>query len=102
MSNKVRSSVHSLVIIAVLIFSAVGTTIAYADGGTTTGTPPTPTSTSGRTHTTPSGEPQAYASQPAGHKTNRKAKLAALLSQVPSNTNVQVLNANGQAEPLAT
>jgi len=46
MSIKVRSSLHSLVIIAVLIFSAAGTTIAYADGGTSTDTPPTETTTS--------------------------------------------------------
>ena len=46
MSIKVRSSLHSLVIIAVLIFSAAGTTIAYADGGTSKDTPPTETTTS--------------------------------------------------------
>jgi Right handed beta helix region len=46
MSIKVRSSLLSLVIIAVLLFSAVGPTIVYADGGTSTDTPPTETTTS--------------------------------------------------------
>src|SRR5215475_16024947 len=41
MLTKVRSSVHSLVIITVLIFSAIGPTIVYADGGTSTDTLPT-------------------------------------------------------------
>ena len=41
MSINVRSFFLSLVIIAVLIFCATGTTPAYADGGTTTDTPPT-------------------------------------------------------------
>ena len=43
MSINVRSFFLSLVIIAVLLFCATGTTPAYADGGTTTDTPPTET-----------------------------------------------------------
>ena len=105
MSIKVRSSLHSLVIIAVLIFSAAGTTIAYADGGTTTDTPPT-TSTDAAATATPA--PTTDGSQQPNPHAKHKVKTApattdtANLNNVPQNTTVQVVNAAGQAQPLAT
>ena len=45
MFDKLRAFLLSLTIIAVLVFSAVGTTVAYADGGTTPDQPPAETST---------------------------------------------------------
>jgi Right handed beta helix region len=45
MFYRVRAFLLSLTIIAVLVFSAVGTTVAYADGGTTPDQPPAETTT---------------------------------------------------------
>src|SRR5689334_1851482 len=104
MSIKVRSTLHSLVIIAVLIFGAAGTTIAYADGGTDTA----PTQTQGSdstTVTTPTPEPPAYGNPQSVHKINKKVKSAVdatNLNNVPADTTVQVVNADGQAESLAS
>jgi len=44
MFDKARAFLLSLTIIAVLVFSAVGTTVVYADGGTTSDSPPAETS----------------------------------------------------------
>src|SRR5215212_8125494 len=169
MSIKVRSSLLSLVIIAVLIFSAIGPTIVYADGGTSTDTPPTETTTNDCASDGASGEcpteapvvdtaatPEAVATEvatdtgtkatatdeptadgsepkaeatavpateeaaPATEEAAAPAELApateeataptevapaedtTVLSDVPANTTVQVVNADGQSEPLAT
>src|SRR5215217_6041953 len=153
MSIKVRSSLLSLVIIAVLIFSAIGPTIVYADGGTATDTPPTETTTndcasdgaSGEcpteapvidtaatpeavatevatyagTEATATDEPTADGSEPNAEATAVPAESApateeatapteaapaedtTVLNDVPANTTVQVVNADGQSEPLA-
>ena len=112
MSIKVRSSLHSLVIIAVLIFSAMGTTIAYADGGS----PPTETTTEcasdGTTNECSSGAvtveepaaPPAGESNSGGNQSGDNAAPAqqATLNDVPANTDVAVVNAEGQAVPLAS
>ena len=84
MSIKVRSSFLSLAIITVLIFSAVGTTIVYADGDT----PPAP----GESNPNAKGAPALPAQE----------TTSANLNDVPANTTVEVVNANGQSEPLAT
>jgi len=119
---KVRSSLLSLVIIAVLFFSAIGPTIVYADGGTTGDTPPTETTTEcasdGTTNECSSEavtveapaapdvsapaaeEPSAGGNEPSAEAA--PAEQAATLSDVPDNTTVAVVNAEGQSEPLAT
>jgi Right handed beta helix region len=149
MSIKVRSSLLSLVIIAVLIFSAIGPTIVYADGGTSKDTPPTETTTNDcasdgtssecptkavGTTATPeagatkepgadTGEPSAEATAvpateeaapvteetttqteaaPSTEKATAPSEETATLNDVPENTTVQVVNADGQSEPLAT
>ena len=168
MSIKVRSSLLSLVIIAVLIFSAIGPTIVYADGGTATDTPPTETTTNdcasdgtsskcpsetaavdtaatpedvatkiaadASTEATATEEPAADTSAPGAEATEvpateeaplRKklplqrrrrpqpkrctissegapAEDTTVLTDVPADTTVQVVNADGQSEPLAT
>src|SRR5215213_4894168 len=176
MSIKVRSSLLSLVIIAVLIFSAIGPTIVYADGGTATDTPPTETTTNDCASDGASGEcpteapvvdtaatPEAVATEvatdadteatatdePAADGSEPNAEATALpateeaapateeaapateeaaapaesapateeatapteaapaedttvLNDVPANTTVQIVNADGQSEPLAT
>jgi hypothetical protein len=149
MSIKVRSSLLSLVIIAVLIFSAIGPTIVYADGGTSKDTPPTETTTNDcasdgtssecptkavDTAATPeagatkepaadTGEPSAEATAvpateeaapvteettaqteaaPSTEKATAPSEETATLNDVPENTTVQVVNADGQSEPLAT
>ena len=162
MSIKVRSSLLSLVIIAVLIFSAIGPTIVYADGGTTTDTPPTETTTNdctsdgtssecpteavdtaatpeavateiatdAGTEATATEEPTAVATEPSVEATEVPAteeaapateeaaapteaapstdevtapsEETATLNDVPENTTVEVVNADGQSEPLAT
>ena len=113
MSNKVRSSLHSLVIIAVLIFSAMGTTIAYADGGS----PPTDTTTecasdgtsnecsSGAVTVEEAAPPPSEGSNSGGNQSGNNAapaEQAPALNNLPENTNVAVVNAQGQVEPLAT
>ena len=114
MSNRVRSSLHSLVIIAVLFFSVIGTTIVYADGGTTGDTPPTETTTEcasdGTTNECSSeaatveapAAPAVQESSSAGNDSNAAPAEQAALNDVPANTAVAVVNAEGQAEPLAT
>ena len=157
MSIKVRSSLHSLVIIAVLIFSAAGTTIAYADGGTSTDTPPTETTTNecasdGTSSKCPSDvvatEAPVEATSEAAEPTTAKAEATSvptevavkatpdassdgsgateetaaptateastalteaapsedttILNDVPEGTTIEVVNADGQSEPLAT
>jgi hypothetical protein len=122
MSIKVRSSLLSSVIIAVLFFSAVGPTIVYADGGPTTDTPPTETTTEcasdGTTNECSSEavtveapaapdvsapaaeEPSAGGNEPSAEAA--PAEQTTTLNDVPENTTVAVVNAEGQAEPLAT
>ncbi len=122
MSIKVRSSLLSLVIIAVLFFSAIGPTIVYADGGTGTDTPPTETTSEcasdGTTNecsseavtveapaapdanTLTAKRPAAKGNEPS--KAPDPAVQSAILSDVPENTTVAVVNAEGQSEPLAT
>ena len=157
MSIKVRSSLHSLVIIAVLIFSAAGTTIAYADGGTSTDTPPTETTTNecasdGTSSKCPSDvvatEAPVEATSEAAEPTTAKEEATSvptevavkatpdassdgsgateetaaptateastalteaapsedttILNDVPEGTTIEVVNADGQSEPLAT
>ena len=141
MSIKVRSSLLTLVIITVLIFSAVGPTIVYADGDKPTDTPPTETTnecvsdgTSSKCSTeapavdtteaaadavTATAEPTAKGSEPnaevpateeaapATDKATAPTEAAAaadttILNDVPENTTVQVVKADGQSEPLAT
>jgi len=169
MSIKVRSSLLSLVIIAVLIFSAIGPTIVYADGGTATDTPPTETTTNdcasdgtssecpsetavvdtaatpeavateiaadASTEPTATEEPAADTSEPSAEATAVPVTEEAVpateeatapteaapsteeaaaspeaaptedttvLNELPENTTVQVVNADGQSEPLAT
>jgi len=154
MLGKTRTSLLSLAVIAVLIFSAIGPTIVYADGDN----PPTTTtdtiveqddgdnhsgacdsdkeggknkkgkknksggkhsnicSSAEETADTSEGEgessaadtsggesaPDGAATDATGSGDSAKAAPADLLSQVPENTSVTVLNADGQAEPLAT
>ena len=173
MSIKVRSSLLSLVIIAVLIFSAIGPTIVYADGGTATDTPPTETTTNdctsdgtssecpteavdtaatpeavateiatdASTEATATEEPTAVPTEPSAEATEvpateeattptdtapateeaavpteaapateeattsseaAPAEATTVLNDVPAETTVQVVTADGQTEPLAT
>ena len=153
MLGKTRTSLLSLAVIAVLIFSAIGPTIVYADDGQppdttaphivdqdddsdngdgikcdsdkgagkhhkkgnknksankdsgkcnpTGGADESGGSESGSDVAAPdqsgSGDSAEGASEPAAD-----TPPADLLSQVPENTSVTVLNADGQAEPLAT
>ena len=153
MFSKIRTTLLSLAVIAVMIFSAVGPTIVYADDGT----PPDATAPhtidsesdngdadkcdsnkegknkdkkgkknkSGGKHSNkcssneetadPSGgeaesgaadsAPDASADTGVAEEASAPAAETApadLLSQVPENTSVTVLNADGQPEPLAT
>src|SRR5215207_2333250 len=150
---KSRAFLLSLTIVAVLVFSAFGPTIVYADGGTATDTPP-PTETSSTctsdgtssecpteavateapveatgeatevpveatsvptevaTEATP--EPAVEATEvpveeaaPVAEEAAPPAEVApvaetTILNEVPENTTVTVLDAQGQAQPLAT
>jgi len=153
MSSKVRTSLLSLTVIAVLIFSAIGPTIVYADDDT----PPDTTTTDtivDESHSGDNDSSECHPDQEDGkNKKNKKHKSrdkdstscssdgtaedaggagnesgntdpaapdtaegasapepdkdtppadTNLLSAVPENTSVTVLNADGQPEPLAT
>lgn len=125
MSVQLRSFFLSLTIIAVLLFSAIGTTTVYADDGTKD---PEPASTEVSVVTTEEGATDQAAStetdgegsteeaskedpQPAtteapavSAEANAESPTAetTVLEQVPENTTVAVLDAQGQAQPLAT
>ena len=117
MTIQVRSFFLSLTIIAVLLFSAIGTTTVYADDGTKD---PEPTSTEVSVVTTEEGaadqsasteeaskeEPQPAATEVPAVSTEATAEVSAaettVLEQVPENTTVAVLDAQGQTQPLAT
>lgn len=152
MSVKARTSLLSLTIIVVIVFSAFGPTIAYADGGTTPESPATEVTSSSEEGSTESTEATAEAtSAPEQESTEATstpepvvaeatavpAEVAAevtaeavseepaadqqpteeaapateeaaptsdesVLDEVPENTTVTVLDANGEAQPLAT
>jgi hypothetical protein len=151
MFGKIRTTLFSLTVIAVLIFSAIGPTIVYADDGT----PPDATAPhtidsnddadkdnadkcdsnnkegknkdkkgkknkSGGKHSNKcnsdeetadangsegdSGTADSATDVSGGGDSSQEASTAPadLLSQVPENTSVTVLNADGQPEPLVT
>src|SRR5215208_1501595 len=132
-----RAFLLSLTIIAVLVFSAFGPTIVYADGGTPTDPPPTnrdptevPAEATGEATEVPveaeaTSEPTEVATEatpePLADATALPTEEAApvveeaappaeaapvaettILNEVPENTTVTVLDAQGQAQPLAT
>ncbi|HET9590201.1 MAG TPA: right-handed parallel beta-helix repeat-containing protein [Anaerolineales bacterium] len=93
MSGKARTTFLSLTITAVLILSAIGPTIAYADDGT----PP-------ETAAPESGGGDSADSQPAEPSKPLVADKGQppLLNEVPENTSVTVLDEEGEPQPLAT
>jgi parallel beta helix pectate lyase-like protein len=119
MSITVRSSLFTMVIIAVLIFSAIGPTIVYADGGTSTDTPPTETARSPKetaknagncsksldsSKTSNADSSKCKWATGSGNSTNTGGETTSSPSwtEVPNNTTVTVLNATGQPQPLTT
>ena len=139
MTSRIRSLFLSSTIIAVLLFSAVGTTAVYADDGTTADTPTaeagggegtseeatkegdaTEVPATDAVEATATPEPSATGepvvpegdaapsdpkpTEPAVTPVEESAPAAdtSILEQVPENTTVSVLDANGQAQPLAT
>jgi len=125
MTIQLRSFFLSLTIIAVLLFSAIGTTTVYADDGTKD---PEPTSTEVSVVTTEEGatdqtastetdgegsteeaskeEPEPATTEVPAVSSEATAEPStaetSVLEQVPDNTTVAVLDAQGQAQPLAT
>ncbi|HET9907425.1 MAG TPA: right-handed parallel beta-helix repeat-containing protein [Anaerolineales bacterium] len=126
-----RSFFLSLTIIAVLLFSAMGTTAAYADDGTKTDPAPTEETTGGGATDEASAESASSESAEGESKDSQtdvttevsvdSSEVAAveevttaesatgaatvdtpILEQVPENTTVAVLDAQGQPQPLAT
>ena len=123
MSDKARTSLLSLAIIVVLVFSAVSPLTVYADEGTPTEKPPAESSGETGTSTEKSTDPQSTeASEAAAGQASTKETAdsgpaeqappaeevtgadpeASLLSVVPKDTVVTVLNSKGEAQPLAT
>jgi hypothetical protein len=109
MFDKMRVFLLSLTIIAVLAFSAAGTTIAYADGGTN----PEETRAPVSTEEVPPPVDEAATPAPVKKAPQPEKRTKAppqefpsedtpVLDAVPDNTNVTVLNAEGVAQPLAT
>ncbi|MBN2118808.1 MAG: right-handed parallel beta-helix repeat-containing protein [Anaerolineales bacterium] len=125
MSHKVRAIFLFLTIVAVMLVSAVGTTSVYADDGTP---PPPPTetaevdppadegeATSEPTEAAPPAteepvveEPVAtepVVEEPAATEPEEAAsteEAATILEQVPDDTTVTVLNAEGEPQPLTS
>jgi hypothetical protein len=121
MSGKTRASILSLTVIAVMLFSAVGPTIVYADGETPETTPTETTSTPDETSSeaTEAAAPEKgdesaaesgsfkeaaapEATEEAAPVTEEAASDSSVLSEVPEDTTVTVLDENGEAQPLAT
>jgi hypothetical protein len=121
MTGKTRTLLLSLTIIAVIVFSAFGPTIAYADGGTTetpaekatevsTEATPVPEATPVEGEATPEAveAPATEEAAPVVEETapvkeeSAPATEEPVLNEVPENTTVTVLDANGEAQPLAT
>jgi hypothetical protein len=146
MSDKARTSLLSLAIIVVLVFSAVSPLTVYADEGTPTEKPPAETTGDTGTSTEESTDPQSTKEVPPadtegessteegadpqktegseatdGEASTEKAAdsvsaeeaapaegettadpEASLLSDVPKDTVVTVLDSKGEAQPLAT
>ena len=98
---KSRAFLASLMILAVLGFSAFGPmTTAYADGGT-----PTDASQTQNSNECSQGKSSGCSSWDADtseEKSSKKDKDAPAWSDVPENTAVTIVNAKGEAEPLAT
>jgi hypothetical protein len=92
MFTKVRAFLLSLTILAVLFFSAVGTTVAYADGGPTPDEPPPPTE-----EVTPPVQEETPAK-----KKKKKTPQPPLLNTIPDNTVVTIINPRGRPVPLAS
>ena len=100
MSDKTRVFFLSLTIVALLFLSAFGTIPAYADDGTTTGSPETTTDdgttpADGETPPVDDGTTPVVEPPPA-------EEVSTLLEQVPDNTTVTVLDETGEAQPLVT
>lgn len=137
MTKTIRAFFLSLTILAFLLFSAVGTTVVYADDGS--GTPETETTPAppdgGQPAETEAGDetpvaegeqpsdeetqpveeivsdgetPVAESEQPPAEETQpveepvAEETLQTILEQVPENTTVTVLNAEGEALPLVS
>lgn len=96
MFNQIRAFLLSLTIAAVLVFSAVGTTVVYADGGTDT--PPIDLGTA----PSPEGASSVGAAPSPDSSEDSAPNQSPILDSVPDNTAVTVLNAEGQPEPLAS
>ena len=115
MSGKTRASLLSLTIIAVIIFSAFApATIAYADGETPE-TPPVEATTAPEeardketsTETTSESTEATSEAVPSEASDTKEAvaesaEAEPVLAEVPENTTVTVLDANGESQPLAT
>ena len=102
MSIKVRSSFLSSVIIAVLIFSAVGPTIVYAAGGTHTDSNCSKSLESSKTGNADLSK--CKWTQDSGNSDHAGGKNTSSPSwtDVPNNTTVTVLNSAGESQPLTT
>lgn len=108
MSYRFKELFLSLTIVAMLLFSAFGTTTAYADDDPTSGTPAgtetTVTSTDGQPPVTGTETPpptEAPVVDPAATPVDAQA-AEPILAQLPENTTVTVLDAQGEALPLAS
>jgi hypothetical protein len=99
MSIKVRSSFLSSVIIAVLFFSAIGPTIVYAAGGTSTDSNCSKSLESSKT-----GNAECKWTQGSGNSAHAGGQNTSSPSwtEVPNNTTVTVLNSAGELQPLTT
>ena len=114
----------SLTLIMVMLFSALGPTTVYADDGAPTDAPtaegsetggePTDEATEEQTDETGEGQAEEAATEEvviegelAGETVDGEVDEAvteepSLMEQVPDNTEVVVVNAEGEVEPLAT
>lgn len=110
MTKTIRAFFLSLTILAFLLFSTVGTTVVYADDGSGTPEAETTSTDEGQPAETEAGDetPVAEGEQPPAEETQpmeepvAEETLQTILEQVPENTTVTVLNAEGDALPLVS
>lgn len=87
-----------LTLIIVMLFSALGPTTVYADDGVPTDTPTTEV-----TETDEEATEEVAADEASVNQVDETAtEEPSLMEQVPDNTEVVVVNAEGEVEPLAT
>src|SRR5512138_3589374 len=100
MQRGIHHFTFLFVILAIVLTSAVRTTVVHADDGVTE--PPTAESTPPPVDEAPPTEEPAPATEAPAPAATEPAAVAEVLEQLPEDTALDVVNEAGEVEPLAT